>query len=63
MLPEYRRRGGTALLVYEAITRAKTRYASGELSWTQDINDDVNGLATQLGLVPYKRYRIYQVVV
>ena len=63
MLPEYRRRGGTALLVYEAITRAKTRYASGELSWTQNINDDVNGLATQLGLVPYKRYRIYQVVV
>ena len=42
MLPEYRKRGGTALLIYEAITRAQTRYASGELSWTQDINDDVN---------------------
>lgn len=63
MLPEYRKRGGTALLIYEAIMRAQTRYASGELSWTQDINDDVNNLATQLGLVPYKRYRIYQEVV
>lgn len=63
MLPEYRKRGGTALLIYEAITRAQTRYASGELSWTQDINDDVNSLATQLGLVPYKRYRIYEAAV
>ena len=63
MLPEYRKRGGTALLIYEAITRAQTRYASGELSWTQDVNDDVNSLATQLGLAPYKRYRIYQAAV
>ena len=63
LLPEYRKRGGTALLVYEAITRMKTRYDYGELSWTQDINDDVNGLVTQLGLVPSKRYRIYQAAV
>ena len=63
MLPEYRKRGGTALLVYEAITRMKSRYASGELSWTQDVNDDVNGLVTKLGLVPSKRYRIYQAAV
>ena len=60
MLPEYRRRGGTALLIYEAIMRMKGRYEAGELSWTQDINDEVNGLATQLGLEPYKRYRIYE---
>ena len=63
MLPEYRKRGGTALLIYEAITRMKTRYAAGELSWTQDINDDVNDLATQLGLAPSKRYRIYEAAV
>jgi hypothetical protein len=60
MLPEYRRRGATALLIYEAVMRMKGRYQSGELSWTQDINDEVNGLATQLGLEPYKRYRIYE---
>jgi hypothetical protein len=60
MLPEYRRRGGTALLIYEAVMRMKDRYASGELSWTQDINHEVNGLATQLGLQPNKVYRIYE---
>ena len=63
MLPEYRKRGGTALLIFEAITRIRRRYQSGELSWTQDINDEVNGLATELGLRPTKRYRIYQAAV
>lgn len=61
MMPEYRKRGGTALLIYESITRGRQRYAAGELSWTQDVNSDVNSLAAQLGLVPYKRYRIYEV--
>ena len=28
--------------------------------WTQDINDEINGIAQQLGLEPYKRYRIYE---
>ena len=60
LLPEYRKRGGTALLVYESIARMRGHYAAGELSWTQDINRDVNGLVTQLGLVPTKRYRIYE---
>jgi hypothetical protein len=60
MLPEYRKRGATALLIYEAVTRMKGRYESGELSWTQDINEEINSLATQLGLAPYKRYRIYE---
>ena len=63
LLPQYRQQRGTALLVYEAVTRMKERYGYGELSWTQDINDDVNGLVTQLGLVPSKRYRIYQTAV
>ena len=60
MLPEYRKRGATVLLVYEAILRGRKWYASGEISWTQDINPDVNRLAVQLGLVPSKRYRIYE---
>jgi hypothetical protein len=60
MLPEYRKRGATALLIYEAVTRMKGRYESGELSWTQDINEEINSLAIQLGLAPYKRYRIYE---
>jgi hypothetical protein len=60
MLPEYRKRGGTALLIYEAVMRMKGKYESGELSWTQDINEEINSLATQLGLAPYKRYRIYE---
>lgn len=61
MLPEYRKKGGTLLLVYEAIKRGRLRYASGELSWTQDINPDVNRLAGALGLVPSKRYRVYEI--
>lgn len=60
MLPEYRKRGATVLLVYEAIQRGRKWYTSGEISWTQDINPDVNRLAAQLGLVPSKRYRIYE---
>jgi hypothetical protein len=60
MLPKYRKRGGTLVLVYEAIVRTGERYPVGEISWTQDINSDVNRLATELGVVPYKRYRIYE---
>ena len=64
MLPEYRKRGATALLVFDAITRMKRHYSTvGELSWTQDINHDVNRVAVELGLEPYKRYRIYQTAV
>lgn len=60
VLPEYRKRGATLLLVYEAIKRGRKQYESGEISWTQDINPDVNRLAAQLGLEPCKRYRIYE---
>jgi hypothetical protein len=60
MLPEYRERGGTLLLVYQAIQSGLEQFTEGELSWTQDINDHVNRLAEQLGLVPYRRYRVYQ---
>ncbi len=60
VVPEMRQRGGTLLLIHEAVTRGTQRYASGELSWTQDHNDDVNRLAVQLGLEPSKRYRVYE---
>lgn len=61
MLPEYRRRGGTLLLVYEAVARMRGRYpGGGEISWTQDVNEEVNALAEQLGVEVYKRYRIYE---
>lgn len=60
MLPEYRKRGATLLLVYESIQRGKRKYAEGEISWTQETNPEVNRLAGQLGLTPNRRYRIYQ---
>jgi hypothetical protein len=60
MLPEYRKMGATILLVYEAIKRGHRKYESGELSWTQADNPDVNRLAAQLGLVPSRRYRVYE---
>lgn len=60
MLPEFRRRGGTLLLVHEAMAAGREKYAEGELSWTQESNAEVNQLATQLGLVPARRYRIYE---
>jgi hypothetical protein len=63
MLPEYRRRGATALLIYDAIHRFKSRYQVGEMSWTQDINRHVNEIAESLGLTPSRRYRIYETAV
>ena len=60
MLDEFRERGGTLLLVYDAIARGLEQFQEGELSWTQDINTDVNRLAEQLGLKPYRRYRVYE---
>ena len=59
MLPQYQRKGGTLVLVYDAIMRGKQRYSAGEISWTQDTNSDIARLVAQLGVVPYKRYRIY----
>jgi hypothetical protein len=35
-------------------------YDSGELSWTQGIDAEVNTVAAQLGLTPSRRYRIYE---
>ena len=63
MLPEYRHKGGTALLIHEAVKRMSSRHEYGELSWMQDINNDVNDLVTRLGMVPSKRYRIYEAAV
>jgi hypothetical protein len=60
ILPTYQRRGGTLVLVYETITRTGARYPTGEISWIQDTNADVNRLATTLGVTAYKRYRIYE---
>jgi len=60
MLPEYRKLGATILLVYEAIERGHRTYESGEISWTQADNPEVNGLAAQLGLAPSRRYRVYE---
>jgi len=60
MLPQYQRKGGTLVLIYEAIMRAKQRYSGGEISWTQDTNSAIAKLAAELGVVPYKRYRIYE---
>lgn len=60
MLPKYRKMGATLLLVYEAIKRGHRRYESGEINWTQANNPEVNRLAAQLGLVPFRRYRVYE---
>lgn len=60
MLPEYRKRGATLLLIHEAVTWGRRRYGSGELAWTQDINPEVNRLAGQLGLTPDRTYRMYE---
>ncbi len=60
MLPEYRKRGGTLLLAYQALRRGQPRYASGELSWVQDTNQELRSVLSPLGLEPSKRYRIYE---
>ena len=60
MLPQYQKKGGTLVLIYETLMRAKQRYPGGEISWTQDTNSPVAELAAELDIVPYKRYRIYE---
>ena len=60
MLPQYQKKGGTLVLIYETLMRAKQRYPGGEISWTQDTNFPVAELAAELDIVPYKRYRIYE---
>ncbi len=60
VLEEHRRKGGTLLLIYESLRRSRHKYETGEISWTQARNREVNALAGQFGLEPSKRYRIYE---
>ena len=60
LTPEYRKTGVSMLLLHEAVMRMRPNHPMGELSWTQEGNDQVNHLVQQFGVLPNKRYRIYE---
>jgi hypothetical protein len=58
---EYRNRGLFPLFAYEAARRALQIRAEGaEASWILDDNESIVAPLDAMGLVPYKRWRIYQ---
>jgi GNAT superfamily N-acetyltransferase len=61
VVAEHRRLGIYPLLVAELHRRAVANgYRRGELSWTLEDNDDVNGGIVAAGGSLYKKYRIYE---
>jgi len=62
LLPQYRKMGWPMVLLYDSVMfmSGRAKYESGEVSWTQATNPGVNRLVTQIGLVPSKTYRIYE---
>jgi GNAT superfamily N-acetyltransferase len=57
----WRRRGVDAVLVVETIRRAdRLGYAGGEISWTLEDNDLVNGPIEACGCTRTKVYRVYE---
>jgi GNAT superfamily N-acetyltransferase len=56
----WRRRGLDAVLIVEAIRRANALgYAGGEVSWTLEDNDLINGAIEASGCTKTKVYRVY----
>ncbi|GAB6157020.1 hypothetical protein JCM39194_02200 [Desulfotomaculum varum] len=62
VIPAYRRRGVTALLIKKAMeTAIKKGYRQAELSMIMDTNQDMNSIITStMGSQAYKKYRIYE---
>ena len=57
----WRRRGVDAVLIVETIRRAdRLGYAGGEISWTLEDNDLVNGPIEACGCTRTKVYRVYE---
>ncbi len=58
--PGFRRRGLDAILYLETIkTARRLGYSGGEMSWTLEDNQMINGAMQALGGRHYKTYRIY----
>ena len=61
VLPEYRKRGADAVLVYEAAKSAAQKgYTNVEASWILANNLDTNLMIQNLGGHVYKTYRVYE---
>ena len=60
VVPAYRGYGTTGLLVQDAFSRLMPKYPVGELSWTQEHNEEINKLVSGFDVHPTKRYCIYE---
>ena len=62
LLPDYRRRGISELLILETLDHGKNTigYTGAELSWTLEENYLINRTVEAVGAKRYKTYRIYE---
>jgi GNAT superfamily N-acetyltransferase len=62
VIPEFRSRGVAELLMLRTIEigRQQMGCARGEVGWTLEDNDSINGPIAKVGGQRYKTYRIYQ---
>lgn len=62
VLPQYRKRGVSELLILRALDYGKNRlgYWGAELGWTLEDNDLINRTIEKVGARRYKTYRLYE---
>ncbi len=60
VLPEFRAKGVGPVFFFESLARGVRKYEGGEISYVQDINEEIHRTAATLGVKVYKTYRIYE---
>ncbi len=60
VLPEFRNKGIAPVFYFESLRRGKRKYVGGEISWVQDINEEITKTAALMKVERYKTYRIYE---
>jgi len=60
VLPEYRNKGISPSFFAETFRHMKKHYDFAEVSWVQDINEQIHKAAAFVGSRRYKTYRVYE---
>ncbi len=60
VLPEFRNKGIAPVFYFESLRRGKRKYVGGEISWVQDINEEIEKITVLMQVERYKTYRIYE---
>lgn len=62
VLPEFRAKGVGPVFFFESLARGVGKYDAAEISYVQDINEEIHRTAKAMGVEVYKTYRIYEKV-